>query len=173
MLRRLSLRVARVLRDAFAAWCRIAFVVPLVKKDARTSQLAVAFTLAGSPTCRNYVGPVGSAGMDLELPSHYSPEWESYESVTARAVGGGREQPQKTEGGDRRHELLACLPLLPAKLSTRSVREWFCGWRAARQTGALKRRKKPSKPLEICFPHEYYLRLSRRVLESWYAANGH
>jgi len=37
--------------------------------------------------------------------------------------GNEKRKEQKTKGGHCRHELLACLPLLLAKLSTRSARE--------------------------------------------------
>lgn len=72
------------------------------------------------------------------------------------------------EGGrkrkDRRRELSACLPPPFARAFGSRVR--FRAAKTEMVEGPLRRRKRSSKPSEMCFPHEYYLRrLSRRQHE--------
>lgn len=84
------------------------------------------FTLGGSPMRRNHVGPAGSGGAGAAGARPFALFSAAGENrgpcpVARRGcaeveVRGGRperrarEQPRETKGGDRRHELLACLP---------------------------------------------------------------
>lgn len=141
-----------------ASWHRVALTVPLAKKDA-----LVDFSLCSQPllhaTWFAHVAELTAVSVGVGPENRCRIILPSEDLTTAE-----EEESGKRSGGNRRHELLVCLPLLPCEIiHSFGSGKWLRGWLTRRQTGALEPPEETIKKNRECFPREYYLWLSRRA----------